>query len=288
MRIHEDWLRAQGGVVSRRILLAWGNTDADIRASERAGALERVRKGWYAVPGAEQDVVTATGAGCALSCVSVLRRAGVWTLSSGLHLRPGHHRPRRRPPQAHFCPCPRNDATPTCAVDDLETALLCASRCCSAEELVVVLDSVVNLGLLSAEQVGALLASSPVRVRRAVALMDRAESGTETLARLRLRARGLEVRPQVAVAGVGRVDLLVNGWLVVEADSIAHHTSLEDYRNDRRRDRRLVAMGYVVVRLTHHDVVGDWAATEEDLVAIARRGRHRPRALAPVPHRRAA
>lgn len=42
--------------------------------------------------------------------------------------------------------------------------------------------------------------------------------------RLRLRRRKVELRTQVTIADVGRVDLLVGERLVIEVDSKEHHT----------------------------------------------------------------
>jgi hypothetical protein len=41
--------------------------------------------------------------------------------------------------------------------------------------------------------------------------------------RLLLRALGHRAEVQVRIAGVGRVDLVVDGWLIVECDSRAYH-----------------------------------------------------------------
>lgn len=166
------------------------------------------------------------------------------------------------------------------AVDDLDTALRCAARRLDDEELLVVLDSVRNLELRSLAELETLLATQPRRVRRVLARSGLAESGTETLVRSRLRARGVSVRSQVVIRGVGRVDLLVGRCLVIEVDSIQHHTSLRAYEADRERDRRLRALGYTPIRLTYRQVVQDWPAVEADILAMVARGLHRRRAAA--------
>ena len=54
---------------------------------------------------------------------------------------------------------------------------------------------------------------------------------------------------------VGRVDfLLARLRLVVEVDGFAHHSSPAARSGDARRDRRLAALGYVVVRFTTDDI----------------------------------
>jgi very-short-patch-repair endonuclease len=63
------------------------------------------------------------------------------------------------------------------------------------------------------------------------------------------------VQTQVYLDGVGRVDLLVEGVLVVELDGFEHHSDRAHYRNDRRRANALTCMGLRLVRFTYEDVV---------------------------------
>lgn len=65
---------------------------------------------------------------------------------------------------------------------------------------------------------------------------------------------GFSVIVQPRIEGVGRVDLRV-GKLLIECDSKAHHTSMANYRNDRRRDRCALVRGWLKMRLTYEDVV---------------------------------
>ena len=60
---------------------------------------------------------------------------------------------------------------------------------------------------------------------------------------------------QVEIDGVGRVDLVVDGWLVVECDSRAHHRTPEAQLRDRARDRAAAARGYVTLRLLAEDIL---------------------------------
>jgi very-short-patch-repair endonuclease len=50
--------------------------------------------------------------------------------------------------------------------------------------------------------------------------------------------------------GIGRVDLLVDGWLVLECDSREYHNSWQQQVADRNRDLALADRGYVTLRLT--------------------------------------
>lgn len=83
---------------------------------------------------------------------------------------------------------------------------------------------------------------------------------------------------QVFIRGVGRVDLLVDGWLVIEADGYEFHRSRADYRNDRRRGNALAARGYALLRFSYEDAVhhpGYVAGTVREVLAGQRQARER-------------
>lgn len=135
-------------------------------------------------------------------------------------------------------------------------ALIQAIECQAPRDAVATVDSTLNLGLLGADDLDELFSHVGVRRRALRGLVDgRAEAGTETLVRLTLRALGARVEVQVRIRGVGRVDLLVDGWLVVECDSRAFHSSWASQRDDRRRDQELAAQGYCVYRPIAEDIL---------------------------------
>lgn len=139
----------------------------------------------------------------------------------------------------------------------------------------VVADSILNKGLAELADLRGEVSAAPKRVRDLLEICDRrAESGTETMARLRFRSRRIRLRIQVYVPGVGRVDLLVGDRLIIECDSAEHHISRRNYANDRRRDRRAIAKGYLVIRLTYEEVLFGWDEVMADIVAIIKRGDH--------------
>ena len=95
----------------------------------------------------------------------------------------------------------------------------------------------------------------------------------ETVARVALRQAGLPVDCQVLIQGVGRVDLVVDGWLVVELDGFAYHSDRDRYRTDRRRTNGLVARGYRVLRFSYEDVMFHLADVVAQVVAVHAAGR---------------
>lgn len=63
-----------------------------------------------------------------------------------------------------------------------------------------------------------------------------------------LRGNGITLDLQVALKPY-RVDFLVNGWLVVEIDGAAYHSSPEAVARDKARDADLNGRGYSVLRI---------------------------------------
>ncbi len=134
-------------------------------------------------------------------------------------------------------------------------AVLDAVRCQEPRAAIATIDSSLQLGLIDADDLDELFAALPRRHRRLRRLLDpRAESGAETLLRLILRSLGCRFDCQVVIHGVGRVDFLVDGWLIVECDSEAHHGSWDAQRRDRRRDLGAAGRGLVTLRVIAEDV----------------------------------
>ncbi|NAZ81301.1 hypothetical protein GTR02_05680 [Kineococcus sp. R8] len=119
---------------------------------------------------------------------------------------------------------------------DLSRDVARGTRCLPLVEAVVLLDGLLRDGVLDAADLEAVAADLPSRFphRRAFALVDpRAESVLESAVRVGCVLAGLDVASQVRLAGVGRADLLVEGWLVVETDGREHHGGA--FAEDRRR-----------------------------------------------------
>ena len=153
------------------------------------------------------------------------------------------------------------------AVDPPEVALRVAASCVSPDDLVACADSALHLGVLSTRQVARSVPGAASGATRSAGRVDVAESGTESLVRLRLRRRRVRVRTQVPIDGVGRVDMLLRRRVVLEVDSRAHHTDGDSYQRDRLRDLKLLARGYVVIRVTWEQVMFGWAEVEPLILA---------------------
>ena len=98
-------------------------------------------------------------------------------------------------------------------------------------------------------------------LREALSLSsDRARSILETVARLQLIDMGLTPQVGVWIEGVGEVDMIILGFIIIEVDGWAFHSSKEQREKDLKRDRELLRRGYVVLRFTYDDVMnGDFA-----------------------------
>lgn len=146
--------------------------------------------------------------------------------------------------------------------DGLRTTLLRTALDCAREfplrDGVVVLDAALRAGLDPAglrANASRAAGRGAAAARRAVQAADgRAESPLENCLRL-LAATFGRVEPQVAIPGVGRVDLLLDGWLVLEADGFEHHSNRASYRTDRRRANALAELGYPLLRFSYEDIV---------------------------------
>ena len=99
------------------------------------------------------------------------------------------------------------------------------------------------------------------RLREALSLSsERARSILETVARLQLIDMGLTPQVGVWIEGVGEVDMIILGFIIIEVDGWAFHSSKEQREKDLKRDRELLRRGYVVLRFTYDDVMnGDFA-----------------------------
>jgi very-short-patch-repair endonuclease len=153
------------------------------------------------------------------------------------------------------------------------------AKCGAPLDIVIAADSLLNLRLLTREEVGTILGRT-ARGRRLLGRVDgRAESGTETIVRTRLRAKGVDLRSQVAIAGVGRVDFVVGDRLVVEVDGQEWHDEASQFERDRARDALLVARGYLVMRFSYRRVMDAIAEVEREILAVVRARDHlrRPR-----------
>ncbi|RRD05439.1 hypothetical protein EII34_06825 [Arachnia propionica] len=261
------------GIITRQDALRSGMSRREFDDAVAVGNLKRLDRCHYALPEAEADVVSAVTAGAALACASVLRLHGLDTWNdTDLHLQLPRYGRRTRPIPEGALICERGEATSRHLAQSLDQALVSMARHHTTEQLVVALDSALQCRLRTRAELHSLLQGAGRRVNQALQLATgTAESPLESVLRFRLARSRIRSAPQVVIPGVGRVDLLVEGRMILEADGRQWHQDPNSFDNDRRRDREALLRGYVTLRVTHRQLMEEWPSTLHTIRAVLRR-----------------
>ena len=249
---------AGDGTMTYAELRRRGASRRQIDEATAGGRLIRVRKGTYISGGCQPAILTAARNGGRLDCVSLLALLKVFVLHPGaMHVQMdyGSTRIPARSQQLvrHWRATEVEHAS---LVAPLVEALAQACRCQPPRAAIATLDSAWHLGLVDEQDIAEVFRRLPRRFRVLRAHLDRrAESSAESLMRLLLRSQGWTVDVQVDISGVGRVDLVVDGWLIIECDSEEFHSGWEAGKRDRRRDLAAAALGYVTLRPIAEDIM---------------------------------
>ena len=249
------------GAVRMRDLEPTRTQRRHIASLVRTGELIAYEHGVVGIPGAERAVVLARIHGGLLTCQAAMRYYGLPVAHGAeqVHLvvsDSGRFAAVGR--EVIHVDRSQGSASPTrFPVQALPEALARFLRCHVQDDSpLIALDAALHDERVTAEQIRNLLrgpgsARALARLDRA---SDRARSPLETLARLDLEAAGLGFEVGVEIEGVGEVDLVVEGWVVVELDGYTYHCDEYQFGLDRWRDRRLVARGFLPLRFTRKDV----------------------------------
>lgn len=275
-----------GGAAKAIELMQAGATRRSIGRALQTGMTQRPRKGWYVVPGTPTALQGAIRVGGRATCSTALAAWGVWVTERSELIHVAVHRStsqlrsvahagirQSQTPDAvvHWRQTPKpRDADGDRLREPAVVALLDARECMTAEDLFASAESVRRLGLLTPSEWAAAVERMPRRVRRILSTAGvSSDSGLESLAVFRLRRRRLRVRQQVQI-GAARVDLVIGTRLVVELDGAGFHERRADYR----RDARLVAAGYTVLRFDYDQVLSEWATVIAAIDAVITRRGH--------------
>lgn len=274
-----------------------GKSKRAIARAVEHGLLIAVRRGHYAVPGTDASLIRAVRVGGVATASTASRARGLWTPPDArLSAPPDRHRLTPSDPRLHVA-VPANaprlqdpdmPGAPLLRSEDVvlhwtEPAELSAAagtgiaspllmlehvfRVHPAERAVAVVDSALKHRYLRRADLHALAARLPRHLEHAVhsatALSD---SGIESIARFRLGLLGLDVEVLVRLSDIGTVDLLIDGWLVVELDGREFHEG-EQFERDRRRDLRAATRRYRTLRFSWRQVMFEWAAVESAVLA---------------------
>lgn len=269
-----EFLTSVGGVAKVGLIRAHGYTPADIR--KLAGAYQP-RHGLWAIPSADPAVLMAVSNNSYLTCASAALRYGLWLKNTPakVHLATKHGRGRGfvRHSGLRFGP---ESNLPLASVED---TVLHALTCLSAEDAVAVAQSAIKKFGLSRDLLrNELRARYFGTARRRLEMADGlSESLPEVSARLLFESEGLSFRRQVRIEGVGRVDTLIDDWLIVEVNGYQFHSSREAWRKDMARLNAAQARGYHLLSYAPEQI---WNSPEHVIAEIRgflARGRPRHR-----------
>ncbi|MGX1695788.1 type IV toxin-antitoxin system AbiEi family antitoxin domain-containing protein [Microbacterium keratanolyticum] len=263
-----------GGIARGSQLRAHGISRNRLARDVAQGNIVRVRPGVFAVPATDAHVRTAAAHGGALTCGSALRRYRVWVLDdTKLHVWLGENGRRHAHPG---CECTTHHfAGPTTfGVAPIESALLHLYACAGDESFFAAFESAWRKRMLSATARARIRAGLPESARWLIDVArGDADSGLESLLRLRLHVLGIPLNCQVIISGVGRVDFVVGGCLILEADGEENHGSAGSRHRDRKRDAAASVLGYETLRFDYAQIVHDWATVQSAILAALRRAR---------------
>jgi very-short-patch-repair endonuclease len=263
-----DVLARQGGWATAAEVVAATSRRALAAALSR-GEVERLALGIYVLPGLSADKLTAIAYDGVVSHQSA---ALAWDLPLLVappkpHITlPANRRPRPGPPAVLHWSAIATEDRRNRTTSLLRTVLDCARTLPFAEALAVA-DAALGSGLLGQEELVTATTSmrGPGRPdARKVAELATRQSGSflESMLRALLITEGITgFEPQVLVTNGrfrARVDLgHRQAQLALEADGYEFHGSRRDFAADCRRYDELVAAGWLVLRLTYEQVVGD-------------------------------
>ncbi|WP_460796744.1 endonuclease domain-containing protein [Microbacterium sp. GXF0217] len=268
-----DTITRLGGIARSSTLQQLGFTRQGLANEARRGTIQRIRNGIFATRVLNDDVRRAIEHGGALTCVSILRLKGVWVLPrpDGLHV----WMPSRRHPLDHpSCTCVSHyfHGSPPLGSASIETALLHLRRCAGDEAFFAAYESAWRQRLLSRAARARIRAALPRTSRWLIDIArSDADSGLESLMRMRLHLLGIRLECQVLIDGVGRVDFVIGGRLIVEADGDDNHGSSTKRHHDRVRDAAASELGYETLRFDYAQIVHDWPTVQAAIIAALRR-----------------
>lgn len=257
-----------GGAATSTELAGVGIGRSRIRSALAAGELVAVGHGVLACPDAAPDVVLARRLRARPACLTAVRAHGVSVLVEPArpHVLVASRRLPTRAVVLHRGPAvSRGRTEPVTLTDAVEQVI----RCRPAIEALVVLDAVLRDGLVDLGDLRERLPDRGPRTGRWV--LDHADPRAESVLESALRCRMLQggitdIRSQVWIRDVGRVDFVVDGWLVVEADGFAHHSSPADQVRDADRSAAALGHGMPTLRFPYESVT---TSPDAVLAAIA-------------------
>lgn len=256
-----DLLARFGGVAHGTFLQQYGCTRRSLASAAKQGSIHRVRNGVYALPPADPKVLTAAAHGGELTCADALRAHGVWVLPAEdptVHVWLGAAGRRHTHPGCS-CIVHHSPGRAGIGLASVTSALIHAYRCLDREAFFAAYESAWNKRLISASDRKRIRRELPTSIAWLLDLArPDAESGLESLLRLRCHLLGIRLDCQVDIPGVGRVDFVVAGRVILEVDGRLNHAGPDKRHRDLMRDAAASALGYESLRFDYAMVLHQW------------------------------
>lgn len=258
-----------GGIARGTLLQDFGCSRDELSAAARAGSIRRVRTGVYALPGTDPQIIAAAAHGGALTCAAALRAHGIWVLpepDATVHVWMGGAG-RQHPHASCACVTHSTSGRAPLGLAPVADALIHLYRCHDQEAFFAAYESAWNKRMLPAAARAQIRRTLP---RSAEWMLDiarpDAQSGLESLLRLRLHLLGIRLDCQVPIAGVGVVDFVIGSRLVLEVDGEGNHGGDKRHR-DLMRYAAASAAGYETLRFDYDMVVRRWPVVAAAILA---------------------
>jgi very-short-patch-repair endonuclease len=287
------WCADLGGVARTSDLAAAGVDAYSIQRAVRERAITRLREGVYADADAPEPVRLAVAHGGVLGCLSRARAAGLWVLTDDVRVHVAMPRNgRRRPHDECECVIHWTRSSGRGAMATLIEALAQVLKCRGEEEFFVCLESAMRKRLIARRDLARLRESVPVARRWLIDFARwNADSGLESLLRLRLRRHGIVLASQVRVPGVGMVDFVLGDRVILEVDGKPNHVDGFEFpadadadaarkaaaskrHKDLVRDAVSASHGFDTLRFDYALIVHDWPLVEAAILAKLDHGLH--------------
>lgn len=270
-----------GNLATRSQVRELGYSDRDIRGAIAERLLWPVRQSWIVHRGADAKAVRAVALKGRLAASSALASHGVWatdvtglwigTRQGATAMPPTRYGEHRLWVREHFPS--EDDRRWRMSLGDALVQVISRE---SAGNAIASIDSALNQHLLTHQQLDEVFARLPRRLQR---LRQRAnaesQSGLESIFRIAAEDAGWRVDIQVKISRVGHVDILIDGWLVIELDGAEWHDEDSARDEDARRDAELILLGYRYHRFRHGQVLTQMSLCLEVVRTILAGGRPR-------------
>jgi very-short-patch-repair endonuclease len=287
----EEVLWQGGGFATAGQLGEAGATSRSLRALVDSGRVTRPRRGMYALRSAHPAGLRAVALGARLAGVSAASTYGLWggwnePLTVAVRRNASMVGGRKR---GGWHPGARFDDTIGSFVvhwnDDPEDTRWCwrvsVERCTrqvlawnDVETAAAVVDTALTTGHVDHAVLLRATERSASLYQLVKACRSGSGSGVESITRQRLERHGLVLDQQVAIEGVGVVDLMIRGSrVVIEVDGYEFHSSPQKFADDRRRDAEARARGFSPMRFTAVQVRDQWPWVERMVLAALAQSR---------------